>query len=185
MFGKADKDPAAEAPMTTPGGAINRPTPAPARESGKPSLVSADLKVIGNLHSNGDLQVDGKVEGDINSRTLTIGDSAKIEGSVFAESIRVCGSVNGQVKAEKVTIAKSARVTGDIVYKVLSVEEGAFVEGHCRRFETEKGDAKVSTIKPAPTNAASGGSPVSGGTSAPASAAAGANPAAGGKPVAR
>lgn len=159
MFGKPDKGP--ERPTTAPTanpapGASSTPTPAPApapvKESGKPSVISADLKIIGNLQSGGDLQIDGTVEGDINSRSLTVGEDAKISGSLFADAIRVCGAVTGEVKAARVTIARTARVNGDIMYRTLSIEEGAVVEGHCRRLEDKpSAETKVSSIKPTQT----------------------------------
>jgi cytoskeletal protein CcmA (bactofilin family) len=46
----------------------------PAPRSAAPSIVSSDLKILGDLISAGDLQVDGIVEGDIQSRSLTVGD---------------------------------------------------------------------------------------------------------------
>ena len=42
-----------------------------------PSIISADLKITGNLASAGDLQIDGTVEGDITSRQVTIGQGAR------------------------------------------------------------------------------------------------------------
>ncbi|MEE8533942.1 MAG: polymer-forming cytoskeletal protein, partial [Alphaproteobacteria bacterium] len=66
--------------------------------SGEPSVISADLKLIGNVHSAGDVQVDGTIEGDINSRSLTVGEGARIDGSITADHVRICGSVSGQVQ---------------------------------------------------------------------------------------
>ncbi|WP_282608999.1 polymer-forming cytoskeletal protein [Pelagibius sp. Alg239-R121] len=105
------------------------------RDSGVPSIISADLTIVGNLTSSGDLQVDGTVEGDISSRTLTIGEKAQVRGSVLADSVRVCGSINGQLQAASVVLAKSARVTGDISHSTLAIEAGAFIEGNIRRLE--------------------------------------------------
>jgi cytoskeletal protein CcmA (bactofilin family) len=35
-------------------------------------------------------------------------------------------------------LTKTARVTGDIVHQNLTIEAGAFLEGHCRRIEAER-----------------------------------------------
>jgi cytoskeletal protein CcmA (bactofilin family) len=86
-----------------------RPTP----RSASPSIISSDLKILGDLISAGDLQVDGIVEGDIQSRSLTIG-----EGAV--------------VKASTVTLDRTAKVVGDIIHQILAIEPGAFLEGHVR-----------------------------------------------------
>jgi cytoskeletal protein CcmA (bactofilin family) len=105
------------------------------QDSGVPSIISADLTIVGNLTSSGDLQVDGTVEGDISSRTLTIGEKAQVRGSVVADSVRVCGSINGQLQAASVVLAKSARVTGDIAHNTLAIDAGAFIEGNIRRLD--------------------------------------------------
>lgn len=103
-----------------------------------PSIVSRDLKVVGDLHSDGEIHVDGSVEGDIKSTVLLVGDGAAVTGEITADSVRVLGSVTGQIKARSVYLAKSARVDGDIVHEDLAVEKGAFLEGHCRRMDSAK-----------------------------------------------
>lgn len=105
-----------------------RPTP----RSAAPSIISSDLKILGDLISAGDLQVDGIVEGDIQSRSLTIGEGAVVTGNVVAETTRVCGQVTGQIKASTVTLDRTAKVVGDIIHQILAIEPGAFLEGHVR-----------------------------------------------------
>lgn len=154
MFSKGDKD---KAPLTQPE-AVSKPaqsaqTPSlsasakPARGGGgAPSIISADLKVIGNLESDGDIQVDGTVQGDIFSRTVTVTEGAHIEGAIVADTAHINGSVKGQIKAPKIVIAKSAKVVGDVVHETLTIEAGAHLEGQYRRIETEKA---ASVSKPA------------------------------------
>ena len=74
----------AERPADTKPAPVN-PAPAASMTSGEPSVISADLKLIGNVHSAGDVQVDGTIEGDINSRSLTVGAGARIDGSITAD----------------------------------------------------------------------------------------------------
>ncbi len=105
------------------------------RKAAAPSLISADLRITGDLNSSGDIHVEGVVEGDIRSATLTIGEGAEVRGSIVAEQVRVCGVVLGQIQAHRVELTKTAKVTGDIAHELLSIESGAFIEGHCRRIE--------------------------------------------------
>jgi len=120
-----------------------------------PSIISPDLKIKGDLHCAGDIQVDGHVEGDISSRSITIGEAAQIHGAISAESIRICGAVNGQVKGTTVTLAKTARVTGDVLHQTLSIEPGAFFEGQCRRIDASQSGANVASIMKDKTTTAS------------------------------
>jgi cytoskeletal protein CcmA (bactofilin family) len=127
--------------MPTPAAPVAPPersvTAARANGGNAGSLISSELKIVGNLNSGGDLRIDGTVEGDITSRTLVIGEGAKVDGSISAETVRISGTVSGHIKATNVAIARAARVSGDITYGTLSVEEGGVLEGQCRRGEAD------------------------------------------------
>jgi cytoskeletal protein CcmA (bactofilin family) len=107
--------------------------PAKRQPSGVPSIVSADLRIEGNLHSIGDVQIDGVVNGDISSKTLTVGEGAEVHGAIEAESLRICGTVEGEVTAKTVILTKTARVYGDVLHESLSVEAGALIHGFSKR----------------------------------------------------
>jgi len=115
-----------------------------------PSIISADLRINGDLVCSGDVQVDGWIEGDIQSRNIVIGEGATVHGALQAETVRICGLVNGQIKADSVVLEKTAKVTGDVLHKTLAIEQGACLEGMCKRLEAPAG-AQVAL--PAPTAA--------------------------------
>ena len=121
-----------------------------AKATGVPSIISPDLKIIGNLKSSGDIQIDGAVEGDVESRCVVVGEGAKVEGAVIAETARISGAVNGQIQARSVTLDRTAEVFGDIVHGSLIMEAGALLEGSVRRMESggERRD-KVASLRPA------------------------------------
>ena len=150
MFSKDSKS-------TSTSAAANGTTESRSVQGGVPSIISTDLKIVGDLKSNGDIQIDGTVEGDIDSRMLTIGDGATVKGSIAAETVRISGSVFGQVKANAVSLAKTAKVTGDITHETLTMEAGAFLEGGVRRMEAGSiaGGAKVSPFRPTQNGSAS------------------------------
>ena len=100
-----------------------------------PSILSADLHIKGNLESGGDIQIDGAIEGDVTSRTITVSETASVKGSLAAETVRICGLVQGGVTARAVTLTRTARVLGDIAHQSLAIEAGAVFEGHARRIE--------------------------------------------------
>ncbi len=141
MFSKDNKTSSqGQAPAAA---AAPAPAPAPAPNRGHtPSIISADLKIIGNLECAGDIQVDGNVEGDIKSQTLTIGEGAEVSGVIAAEKVRVCGTVKGEIKATTVMLTKSARVMGDLIHDSLEIEAGAYLEGNMRRLESAGSSAQ-------------------------------------------
>ena len=96
---------------------------------GVPSIISPDLEIVGNLKSDGEIQIDGTVKGDIKGHMLTVGEQGTIDGSTVAESVRIFGTVNGRVQAKTVRLEKSARVTADIAHETLAIEADAHFEG--------------------------------------------------------
>jgi cytoskeletal protein CcmA (bactofilin family) len=119
------------------------------RNSGEPSVISADLKIVGDLHCAGDVQIKGTVDGDIRSRTVTVGEGAQVNGAVYGQAVHVSGTVTGQIEAPTVTVARSGRIEGDVVHESLAVEAGAHLEGQCRRLDTKAtaGPASAPTLK--------------------------------------
>ena len=99
-----------------------------------PSLLSSDLVVTGNLESDGDMQIDGTIDGDIKSFTLTVSETGVIRGTIDAEEVTIAGSVTGQIKARHVILVKGAKVIADLIQDRLSIEPGAFFEGNCRQY---------------------------------------------------
>ncbi len=108
------------APMATP-------------KSTVPSIISSSLHVVGNLVSEGDIQIDGAVDGDIRTAIVTVGQSAEVKGEIVAESATIHGKVEGTIRARTVILGKTARVDGDIYQETLAVEAGAHFEGNCRK----------------------------------------------------
>jgi cytoskeletal protein CcmA (bactofilin family) len=112
-----------------------------------PSIISANLKIVGNLVSDGDVQVDGVIEGDVNSRSLTVSENASIFGEIEAETVRIHGTVHGQIKASNVTMGPTAKVVGDVIHANLVIESGAFIEGHCKRLDVRQIEEPTAVIE--------------------------------------
>jgi cytoskeletal protein CcmA (bactofilin family) len=135
MFSKSSKK--ATSAITTPPA-----QPAP------PSIISRDLKIVGDMLSEGEIQVDGTVDGDIRTRILIVGENGKIKGEIVAETVRILGAVDGQITAKVVILASTAHVVGDIMHEDLSIETGAFLEGHCKRMALPDDLHKAEKAKP-------------------------------------
>jgi cytoskeletal protein CcmA (bactofilin family) len=105
-----------------------------------PSIVSADMVITGTISSPGDIQIDGRIEGNVRSVGLVIGEQAEIHGDIYAENVTIRGKVNGIVHARKVILASTSRVEGDIVHEAFAVESGAFFEGNIRHSDDPLGD---------------------------------------------
>ncbi len=113
------------------------------------SIIGEGLYVTGNIKSEGDLQVDGSVVGDIQARQLTIGESGRIKGKVLAEEVNLSGKFEGEMSAKSIVMSRSAHVIGDVLHDTLSVESGAEFEGRCQRRSTSELAARKSVSQTA------------------------------------
>jgi cytoskeletal protein CcmA (bactofilin family) len=125
--------------MFTKANKIEEPLrPVAPKEPAPPSLLSTDLRIQGDIACEGEIQVDGTIEGDIQTDVLVVGETALVKGEIRAETVCVHGNIQGQIKATNVSLSKSAHVLGDIIHVSLAIEQGAYLEGHCRRQEAPK-----------------------------------------------
>lgn len=113
-----------------------------------PSVLSSDLTVKGNITTQGDVQIEGTVDGDIRAHQLTVGESATIHGEIVADEIIVNGRVVGRVRGLKVRLSASARVEGDIVHKTIAIESGAHFEGSVQRQDDPLGGGITARLAP-------------------------------------
>lgn len=100
-----------------------------ARRGGSFSVIGADVVIKGDLVTAENLQVNGRIEGDVHCGVLHQGSGGIISGNIVAEEARLAGLVDGTVSAGLLILEPSARVTGDVSYETLSIESGARVEG--------------------------------------------------------
>jgi cytoskeletal protein CcmA (bactofilin family) len=96
------------------------------------NILNAGTRIIGDLASEGDLRVDGSVQGNIEVKTkLVLGQSAHVRGNINAQNSDVSGVVIGNVTvSELLTIKATAKITGDIACSKLIIEAGAEFNGN-------------------------------------------------------
>ena len=104
------------------------PRRAPVARSG-PSIISADVKMTGTIVSQGELDINGQIEGDVRASALTVGETGAVKGEVVAESVVIRGTVEGRIRGRKVQLCTGAKVRGDIFHASLAIEPNAIFEG--------------------------------------------------------
>jgi len=102
-------------------------------ERAQPSMIGPDVTILGNLISNGEIQIDGEVKGDLHGTHIVVGEKARIHGGVTGEEVVIRGHVNGSVRGLKVMLQSSSHVEGDIHHQSFAIEQGAYFEGKSRR----------------------------------------------------
>ncbi|MDP6951544.1 MAG: polymer-forming cytoskeletal protein [Alphaproteobacteria bacterium] len=143
MFNKTEEPASKGVPMSDSN--LGQPPAAAPTGQAEASLISAGLKVVGNLESDGDVVIAGTVEGDIAGRGLTVRAGARVVGAIDVDTVHILGVVEGKVTARSVHIAESGEMTGDVLYEKLAIDEGAMLDGQCRR--NKAGGSTVSKLK--------------------------------------
>jgi len=98
-----------------------------------PSIFSRDLVISGDIYSEGEINIDGRIEGNIKARKVVLGASGSVKGNITADSVSVSGRFEGKIVAAKVFLSSTANVIGEITHESLEIEMGAYLEGVCHR----------------------------------------------------
>ncbi|MGD9828998.1 MAG: polymer-forming cytoskeletal protein [Hyphomicrobiaceae bacterium] len=142
-------------PQAAPVHAPARPSPLARADKSMPAVIGADLTIMGNLISKGEVQVDGEVQGDLHCSHVVVGERARITGGIIADDVVVRGQVMGSIRGLRVTLQSSSHVEGDIYHQSLAIEQGAYFEGKSRRAEDPTAGMKPGQ----PASAAPGDAP--------------------------
>ena len=140
MFFKKNKAREPDAKPATPASQPKRPSARPA----VPSIISPNLVVNGTLSSAGEIQIDGRVDGNVQSVVLIVSKEAIIRGNVFAQNVTVRGTIEGNIHAKMVLLGATCHVQGEIVHQAFAVESGAVLDGDCRHSDNPLEDNVVS-----------------------------------------
>lgn len=112
---------------------------APSRQrrktAGRPTTIASEVIIEGHLVTNGEIQIDGTINGDVRARVCIVDANGVIHGEVYAEEVLVRGRVIGPIRGIHVHILAGGHVEGDVINETLSVENGAYIDGKIRRSE--------------------------------------------------
>jgi cytoskeletal protein CcmA (bactofilin family) len=94
--------------------------------------IGQTIFVKGQLSASEDIQIAGRVEGDIqlNEHVLTVQPTAKLTAGVLAKSVVVQGDILGDIVAGlNITLQNTASVNGRISAPSIAISDGANFNG--------------------------------------------------------
>lgn len=121
--------------------------PTVGRRGLSPSVIAEGMHLIGNIVSDGALDIDGKIDGNVRGQTVSVRPNGTIHGDVTADTVHVHGEVNGTIKARNVMLYADSRITGIIIHESITIEDGASVDGKFKRTEKVQIDEEDLAIR--------------------------------------
>lgn len=112
--------------------------------SSVPSILGKDIIITGDIKTEGDVQIDGQLDGNIIANHVMIGEQGAINGKISAAKATIRGKITGKIDAASVELAETANVQADIIQDHLVIANGAFFDGKCSR----KSGGNVTKPKP-------------------------------------
>jgi cytoskeletal protein CcmA (bactofilin family) len=96
------------------------------------TFLSSDVKIDGQLKSNGDIEIDGEVKGQIQANAIKVLNSGKVHGTLTCDTLTVDGEVSGTVGANDLSISSTGIVLADVQYATLTTAKGAKLQGQIK-----------------------------------------------------
>jgi cytoskeletal protein CcmA (bactofilin family) len=99
----------------------------------KVSIIAAGMQIHGDVESEGDIRIDGKVHGNIFCKSkVVIISSGTVEGDIEAVNVDIHGTVNGNITAhELLSLKAKSNITGNLTTEKLQIEPNATFNGLC------------------------------------------------------
>jgi len=101
------------------------------------NTITAGTEITGDINSNGDIRLDGSLNGNLNSKgKLVVGESGRVKGIINCKNSDIFGIVEGKINvSELLSLKSSAQVVGDIITNRLAIEPGCNFSGNCKMTE--------------------------------------------------
>lgn len=97
------------------------------------NIIGKNTSIVGDVISEGDFRIDGKVEGTVNTTgRVVIGKSGSASGKVECNNADIEGKFSGELLVNSLlTLKSTAKISGNVIISKLSVEPGAEFNATC------------------------------------------------------
>ena len=95
------------------------------------TLLAKGVFLKGEIHVEGTVRIDGRLDGSIQTKgQVIIGEDGLVQGMITACTVISSGRIKAKVTAmERVQLLKTATLIGEVHTPVLTMEEGAKIQG--------------------------------------------------------
>jgi len=94
--------------------------------------IGQRVRIEGNIISDQDIRIDGKVHGsvEVGQHDVVLGAGSEVKADVNARSVLVGGQIEGDVTAtDRIQIQSTGSLLGDVVSPRLTIQDGGMLRG--------------------------------------------------------
>ena len=93
------------------------------------SILASSFSLKGSISCKGELQIDGRVNGNINGEKVILGPDSSMDGTLTADEVIISGKFKGKIKGKSIRLETGALVDAEITYEILAIEDGSSING--------------------------------------------------------
>jgi cytoskeletal protein CcmA (bactofilin family) len=110
------------------------------------SIIAAGTTLKGDITSNGDIRIDGTLQGNIHcTAKVVIGANGNVEGDISGQQADIMGKVSGTIKVKELLQLKGgSQVNGNLYATKLQIEPTASFNGQCHMNGSSNGQSSSS-----------------------------------------
>ena len=101
--------------------------------TGAATIIAAGTTLKGDISSNGDIRIDGTLQGNIQCQAkVVIGSNGSVDGDISGQQADIMGKVSGTIKVKELLQLKGgSHVSGNLYAGKLQIEPSANFNGQC------------------------------------------------------
>jgi cytoskeletal protein CcmA (bactofilin family) len=104
------------------------------------NIIGKGTKIIGDLLTQGNIRIDGEINGNITSKSkVALGSGSNLKGNLVSSNAEIEGEITGNIFIAELLILKAnAVINGDVCALRMITEPGAKINGQCKVGEAPK-----------------------------------------------
>lgn len=117
----------------------SKPSTGTSANEGALNIIAKGTQVTGNISTEGDLRIEGKIIGEVTCKAkLVLGNLGIIEGNVDAKTATISGEIKGTVIIkDTLTITETGKISGDVFTEKIIIQLGGYFSGNCKMADSE------------------------------------------------
>src|ERR1700733_4736850 len=80
-----------------------------------PTIIGKDVNILGNIVSEGNVDFNGTLDGNIRCESLTLREDSSVKGEIVATTVFAYGKIRGLIRAKSVQLFATCNIEGVIM----------------------------------------------------------------------